>query len=287
MKIFSTLCFRSISLLLALDNLSRVQCQNAICDADNFCALSDGSIETPANNTGIRISCTYTNQNQSALVCSTVAIHVLVAVGKTVSFNPSSNLLITGTCTTPPSVGSTLCGAGPTRNVTDSTGKSFQAIPFASKPSSMITPSNFGKSSTTYLCFRLTGSTNQRCVRFFINVAPSAPLETTTQKFDFSVNVGYKLNLVFSSSHIIDGDQVDIRLNTDLNSPELPGAVWSGPTFLSAQNTWARGLQYMPRKGEDGNEYTVYFQATANGYPQNPPGENRHEAKLVLWVFRM
>ena len=275
MKIFASFGLFSI-LLLVLDNLSRAQSQNVLCDADKFCGLSDGSIQTPANNTGIRTSCTYSNQNQSALSCSTIAFHVLVDSGQTVVFSPSSNLLTSGTCTTPPSVGSTSCGVGQPRNITDATGKSFHAIPFASKLSSTIPTSKFGKSSTQYLCFRLTGSTYQRCVYFFINVAPSAPLETTTQKFDFSVNVGYKLNLIFSSSHIIDGDQVDIHLDIESNSPELPGAVWSGPTSSPSHNIWERGLLYVPRREENGNVYTVRYQATASGYPQNPTGELTH-----------
>jgi hypothetical protein len=285
MKIISTfLCSRYI-LFLVLDYLYRAKSQSAFCAEDNFCALSDGSIQTPANNTEIRTSCTPSNQNQSALVCSTIALHVLVAAGQTVVFAPSSNLLNTGTCTTPLSFGSTVCGIGPTRNITDSTGKRFQAFSYASKPAPLITPSSFGKSSTPYLCFRLTGSTNQRCVHFFINVAPSAPLETTTQKFDFSVFVGYKLDLKFSSSHIIDGDQVDIHLNTDRNSPELPGAVWSGPTSSSGPNSWERGLVYMPRREEDGNVYTVYYQASAVGYPQNPIGEDDCLRTQILCRF--
>ncbi len=271
MKIISMLCSRWIPFLI-LDHLSRAQSQYALCADDNFCALSDGSIQTPANNTEIRTSCTFSNQNQSALVCSTVVFHVLVAAGRTVLFSPSSNLLSTGSCTVPTSLGSTVCGVGPTRNITDSTGKSFQAFSFASKPSEEIPSSNFGRSSTPYLCFQLNGSTVKRCVHFFINVAPSVPLETTTQRFDFSVFVGYKLSLTFSSSHIIVGDQVDIHLNTDRNSPELPGAVWTGPTTSSGQNIWERGLVYIPRREEDGNVYTVFFRASAIGYPQNPTG---------------
>ena len=266
MKILS---FLSIFFLI-LDYLSGAQSQFALCTEDNFCALSDGRIQTPENNTEIRTSCTYSNQNQSALACSTIVVHVLVAAGQTVMFSPSSNLLSAGTCTTPPMFGSTVCGMGPTLNITDdATGKKFQAFSFASKPSSDILPSGFGESSTPYLCFQLTGSTHQRCVHFFINVAPSAPLETITQKFAFNVYVGYKLNLKFSSSHIIDGDQVDIHLL----GTELPGALWSGPTSSSGQNRWERDLVYMPRREEDGNEYTLYYQATAIGYPQNPKGE--------------
>jgi hypothetical protein len=284
MKIISA-CHSCLILVLVLDNLSQTQCQPALCADDNFCALGDGSLQTPANNTEIRTSCIYTNQNQSALVCSTITFHVLVAAGKTVMFSPSSNLVSTGACTTPSSFGSTVCGEGPTRNITDSTGKKLQAFSYASKPSSEISSSSFGKRSTPYLCFHLTGSIIQRCVRFFINIAPSAPLEATTQRFDFSVFVGYKLNLKFSSSHIIDGDQVDIHLNTDRNSPELPGAIWSGPTSSSGQNSWERGLAYMPRREEDGNKYTVYYQATAIGYPQNPAGGKDRERTQILEYF--
>ena len=256
------------------------------CDADGFCSLVNQSIQTPTNNSRIRTSCTYSNQNQSGLICSSVSFFVIAGADETIEFSASSNLFADSsrTCLTPSFFGTSTCGKGVPRLISDSYGKSFKAVPFAVKPSPNIPQKYFGQSSTTVVCFRFSGSVNQRCIYIFINIAPSAPSESTTQKFDFAVNIGYELTMTLTSSQIVETDQTDISLSVD--SPELPGSVWTSETFcvgsaMSAFNgrcpffgtdNWGRILIYKPRPQENGNLYTIYIQATSVGYPPQPQG---------------
>ncbi len=256
--------------------------QAITCDADNFCSMVNQNIQTPVNNSGIRTSCTYSNQNQTGLTCATVSFHVLFEASQSVSFFPSSNLLADSsrTCTTPPAFGSSACGIGDTLNVIDPNGNSFRAVPFAVKPAPNIPASLFGSSSTTSVCFKLIGSASQRCLYIFINVAPSAPLESITQKSEFSVNIGYELVMKLTSSQTVDTDQVDIILSAD--SAELPGSQWNGQTVCIGPNlgkcpstgsdNWGRSLTYVPRPEENGNIYTLYLQSVTKSTPRQPQG---------------
>ena len=263
------------------------------CSIDSFCSLADGSIQTPANNSEIRTSCTYSNQNKSALACSTISFYVLVASNQRVQFFPTANLYADNpqVCTTPTAFGSRFCGVGSIQSLTDSNGDSFQAIPYAVLPSPNIPKTQYGIDSTTAVCFRV--GENQRCIKIFINVAPSAPLESTTKGFTFSVYVGYELTMKLTSSQIVDTDQVVIGLSADM-SPELPGAEWSGETFclnpfqglcpFSGTDNWERILVYKPRIEENGNVYTVLFQASSVGFPLFPAGLIKLSDQLQLIV---
>eukprot|EP00960_Hanusia_phi_P022589 668344-Hanusia_phi.AAC.1 len=290
--------------------------ENVVANIVNNC-----SARTPPNNTVFPVNCTYFNETNKDVVCSSVSFSVVWSndgPGQIAFTTLSPDYFAISNCelpdgSSPDSCGmnyqqrcaesdhywltkanNAQCGQRICSNVTSTctcNNPTYSCTCYHWKRYT-IRPIRFLPIESTVLCFTTTsktGLTDKRCVYFDIMVQPykltiSNVNDPNNVQRQVDAYIGEQLSLTVFAQDVNTEQSLSIRLQPSVSiyqpSAELPNQQWQSAdtkcvdsnNVLASTNQpckdglWYRQLTYNPRLSEIGMQYSLYFEASDDGF---------------------
>ena len=256
------------------------------CSSDEFCSFDDGTIQTPTNDTAVPVVCNYSLTE--GLDCTSISFYVVVdGLQSRVMLAPSSDLFWNNSfeCDVPDNQTTTsTCGIKSFKNLSLCTASQpgCQVYRIAVRIAKKFAPFQIAIASSPRVCFFILSSLSLRCVKIFVNIGPSEPVESRATS-DFAVYLGQSISLQFSSSQWIASRSLVINVQEQSLLQQNSGWKWQGPTFCRAQNrsqnctrsnsdNWMRELIFRPTPRDNATMKSFTITALSAVYPESPQG---------------